>query len=160
MGHAYMVVLVFMCQTIVYREVTTLFSLKPKSAEEQANGRDPWSKTLNWYFFAVVNYFLYGESIIYYFKVCYQSYIRLSLIYSLLFLTACSVLGRAAHRFRHEPSVHQLFPLYYWVHGLCHVLEAWLSQAAIWTVLLGTYVAASRRCVKVGGQYCVRSRVN
>ncbi|PWN87203.1 hypothetical protein FA10DRAFT_281953 [Acaromyces ingoldii] len=27
-----------------------------------------WSKTLSWYFFAVSNYFLYGESLIYYFK--------------------------------------------------------------------------------------------
>ena len=58
------------CQTLVYREVTALFSLKPSSPEESLNEKDPWSKTLNWYFFAVTNYFLYGESIIYYFKVC------------------------------------------------------------------------------------------
>lgn len=70
MGHAYMIVLVFMCQMVVYREVTTLFSLKRRPTdEEDARGKDPWSKTLNWYFFAVANYFLYGESIIYYFKV-------------------------------------------------------------------------------------------
>ncbi|KAI0645817.1 cytidylyltransferase family-domain-containing protein [Trametes meyenii] len=69
MGHAYMVVLVMLCQTLVYREVTALFSLKRKDVGEPgARGRDPWSKTLNWYFFAVTNYFLYGESIIYYFK--------------------------------------------------------------------------------------------
>ena len=65
-----MIVLVMLCQTLVYREVTSLFSLKRKDVgEENARGRDPWSKTLNWYFFAVTNYFLYGESIIYYFKV-------------------------------------------------------------------------------------------
>ena len=73
MGHAYMVILVMLCQTLVYREVTALFSLKdttPQSGEvEHRNKNDPWSKTLNWYFFAVTNYFLYGESIIYYFKV-------------------------------------------------------------------------------------------
>ncbi|PPQ98638.1 hypothetical protein CVT24_003971 [Panaeolus cyanescens] len=72
LGHAYMVLLVMLCQTLVYREVTALFSLKtakPESADaELTNGKDPWSKTLNWYFFAVTNYFLYGESIIYYFK--------------------------------------------------------------------------------------------
>ncbi|KAI0779489.1 cytidylyltransferase family-domain-containing protein [Fomes fomentarius] len=69
MGHAYMIVLVMLCQTLVYREVTALFSLKRKDVgEENVRGRDPWSKTLNWYFFAVTNYFLYGESIIYYFK--------------------------------------------------------------------------------------------
>jgi len=71
MGHAYMIILVMLCQTLVYREVTALFSLKnatPESGEIE-HKKDPWSKTLNWYFFAVTNYFLYGESIIYYFKV-------------------------------------------------------------------------------------------
>ncbi|TFK44733.1 cytidylyltransferase family-domain-containing protein [Crucibulum laeve] len=72
LGHTYMILLVMLCQTLVYREVTALFSLKsatPESGETHApKGKDPWSKTLNWYFFAVTNYFLYGESIIYYFK--------------------------------------------------------------------------------------------
>lgn len=67
-----MILLVMLCQTLVYREVTALFSLKsatPQSYDaESLRGKDPWSKTLNWYFFAVTNYFLYGESIIYYFK--------------------------------------------------------------------------------------------
>jgi phosphatidate cytidylyltransferase len=73
LGHGYMVLLVMLCQTLVYREVTALFSLKSATAEvsdaEDNKGKDPWSKTLNWYFFAATNYFLYGESIIYYFKV-------------------------------------------------------------------------------------------
>jgi phosphatidate cytidylyltransferase len=73
MGHVYMIMLAMLCQTLVYREVTALFSLKnasPESGEVENKGKkDPWSKTLNWYFFAVTNYFLYGESIIYYFKV-------------------------------------------------------------------------------------------
>ena len=65
-----MIVLVLICQTVVYREVTALFSLGVSKGEDFENaGKDPWSKTLNWYFFAVTNYFLYGESIIYYFKV-------------------------------------------------------------------------------------------
>ncbi|KJA19887.1 hypothetical protein HYPSUDRAFT_143109 [Hypholoma sublateritium FD-334 SS-4] len=72
LGHIYMILLVMLCQTLVYREVTALFSLKtaiPESREVgEYKGKDPWSKTLNWYFFAVTNYFLYGESIIYYFK--------------------------------------------------------------------------------------------
>jgi phosphatidate cytidylyltransferase len=78
MGHAYMIALVLFCQTLVYREVTALFSLKGQDMAagspglpggKESQGRDPWSKTLNWYFFATTNYFLYGESIIYYFKV-------------------------------------------------------------------------------------------
>lgn len=60
-----------LCQTLVYREVTALFSLKASDIKASASEdiKDPWSKILNWYFFAVTNYFLYGESIIYYFKV-------------------------------------------------------------------------------------------
>jgi phosphatidate cytidylyltransferase len=47
-----------------------LKAASPESSDvEPLEGKDPWSKTLNWYFFAVTNYFLYGESIIYYFKV-------------------------------------------------------------------------------------------
>lgn len=69
MGHAYMIVLVMLCQALVYREVTSLFTLTRKGGNGPSKGRDPWSGTLNWYFFAVTNYFLYGESIIHYFKV-------------------------------------------------------------------------------------------
>ncbi|KAJ3735736.1 phosphatidate cytidylyltransferase [Lentinula guzmanii] len=68
MGHAYMILLVMLCQTLVYREVTALFTLAQSDKRDEVKGKDPWSKTLNWYFFAATNYFLYGESIIYYFK--------------------------------------------------------------------------------------------
>ena len=65
-----MVMLVMVCETLVYREVTALFTfVNPKSRDDKLKGKDPWSKTLNWYFFVVANFFLYGESIIYYFKV-------------------------------------------------------------------------------------------
>ncbi|KZV62586.1 hypothetical protein PENSPDRAFT_642000 [Peniophora sp. CONT] len=70
MGHVYMIMLVMLCQTLVYREVTRLFMLTDIQAKatDETRERDVWSKTLSWYFFAVANYFLYGESIIYYFK--------------------------------------------------------------------------------------------
>ncbi|KAF7321368.1 Phosphatidate cytidylyltransferase [Mycena kentingensis (nom. inval.)] len=68
LGHTYMILLVMLCQTLVYREVTALFSLTTSDEEAKKTGKDPWSTTLNWYFFVVTNYFLYGESIIYYFK--------------------------------------------------------------------------------------------
>lgn len=68
LGHAYMILLVMLCQTLVYREVTALFSLTSADEESKKTGKDPWSTTLNWYFFVATNYFLYGESIIYYFK--------------------------------------------------------------------------------------------
>ncbi|GJJ06279.1 hypothetical protein Clacol_000470 [Clathrus columnatus] len=66
MGHAYMILLVLLCQSVVYREVTSLFTLRGDADSE--SDEEPWRKTLNWYFFAVANYFLYGESIISYFK--------------------------------------------------------------------------------------------
>ncbi|KAJ6586964.1 phosphatidate cytidylyltransferase [Mycena vulgaris] len=68
LGHTYMILLVMLCQTLVYREVTALFSLTSPDEKSEKTGKDPWSTTLNWYFFVVTNYFLYGESIIYYFK--------------------------------------------------------------------------------------------
>ena len=68
-----MIMLVMLVQTLVYREVTALFSIgaakSKKDDDDEPNGKDPWSKTLNWYVFVVTNFFLYGESIIYYFKV-------------------------------------------------------------------------------------------
>jgi phosphatidate cytidylyltransferase len=68
MGHICVIILIFLCQTLVYREVTRLFALMDSKPVDYG-GKDPWSKTLSWYFFATANYFLYGESIIYYFKV-------------------------------------------------------------------------------------------
>ncbi|KAK8846816.1 hypothetical protein IAR55_005904 [Kwoniella newhampshirensis] len=72
LGHPYMILLVMLCQSLVYKEVTALFDLRDHGAAkaEAVPGEkgDQWSKTLNWYFFVVTNYFLYGESIIYYFK--------------------------------------------------------------------------------------------
>ena len=37
--------------------------------QQRRERRDRWSRVTSWYFFAVTNYFLYGETIIYYFKV-------------------------------------------------------------------------------------------
>ncbi|KAK4689821.1 phosphatidate cytidylyltransferase, partial [Tremellales sp. Uapishka_1] len=72
LGHPYMILLVMLCQTLVYKEVTALFELSnhgsPQPDAVPGEKGDRWSKTLNWYFFVVTNYFLYGESIIYYFK--------------------------------------------------------------------------------------------
>ncbi|CDW97915.1 hypothetical protein [Sporisorium scitamineum] len=103
LGHPYMILLVMISQTLVYREIVALFNIPgrpsvtgvgggrssrmssaPTSAatsemddddeeeriQKRLEGRRDqlWSKTLSWYFFAVTNYFLYGESIIYYFK--------------------------------------------------------------------------------------------
>lgn len=87
-----MIVLVLICQTVAYREVTALFSLPSAQAaghkSKSAKAKDPWRKTLNWYFFAVTNYFLYGESIIYYFKV--RTHLSVELRISALLMAAFS----------------------------------------------------------------------
>ncbi|POW02088.1 hypothetical protein PSTT_12042 [Puccinia striiformis] len=113
LGHLYLIILVFICQLLVFREVTNLFQVgykvsarehaqklqaqshhphhhhtssqssisksgsihSPGSSRERAlrKGKDLGhknrvNKLMSWYFFGVANYFLYGESIIYYFK--------------------------------------------------------------------------------------------
>lgn len=157
MGHAYMILLVMLCQTLVYREVTTLFSLKsatPESDEIQSNGKDPWSKTLNWYFFAVTNYFLYGESIIYYFKV---SSIR-CLIHitsapsnkgALVSIPARGLCGCTATSICNKPSYHQLHPVYYRLCRLRHVFEERILEAAVRSLLLGAHEFIAHRSLKV-----------
>ncbi|KAK4055009.1 phosphatidate cytidylyltransferase [Microbotryomycetes sp. JL221] len=89
MGHIYVILLVFTCQAVVFSELTNLFdagysgqtneqgetiiqSPKERARELRRLGRraerERWSRRMSWYFFAVTNYFLYGESLIYYFK--------------------------------------------------------------------------------------------
>jgi len=91
-----MILLVMLCQALVYKEVTALFNLRDRKSTAMTRADERW-RTAGWtrgrkrqlvkesqlvsqvslgcepgltlrYFFAVANYFLYGESIIYYFK--------------------------------------------------------------------------------------------
>ncbi|OZJ06971.1 hypothetical protein BZG36_00245 [Bifiguratus adelaidae] len=61
-GHMWVILCVFIISSMVYREVIALAQVPSKEKKL------PWFKTLNWYFLISTNYFLYGESIIYYFK--------------------------------------------------------------------------------------------
>ncbi len=144
-----MVILVMICQTLVYREVTALFSLSKPSEESKVvdhGKKDPWSKTLNWYFFAVTNYFLYGESIIYYFKVTFISPLKHTMNMSFI---ACRLCGRPAAPFCHEPSYDQFRAVHHRFHGFRHVIEEGIFEATIWPVLLGSHDIASYRRLKV-----------
>lgn len=93
MGHVYLIILVIVCQSLVFKEISALFDvaakpihahkpehhgrahagpLSPERVAREARAkaeRERWSKVLSWYFFAATNYFLHGETIIYYFKV-------------------------------------------------------------------------------------------
>jgi hypothetical protein len=138
-----MVLLVILCQTLVYREVTALFSLKgskPDLGNTESKGKDPWSKTLNWYFFAVTNYFLYGESIIYYFKVVHLSACRVGFI---LHLTAARCLrGCTITSVRHKSPDHQFYPVHDRICRVRDVAEKRISQTAIRPILLGAHELA------------------
>ncbi|WFD19430.1 phosphatidate cytidylyltransferase [Malassezia caprae] len=86
MGPSYLILLVLILETLVYREITALFNIPgrtiltaPRSqgyaddedhslTQREADREELWSKTMSWYFFAVCNFFLYGESLTYYFK--------------------------------------------------------------------------------------------
>ncbi|KAK0554386.1 phosphatidate cytidylyltransferase [Tilletia horrida] len=149
MGHPYMILLVTALETMVYREVVGLFNLpsrphvtatskKGSGAESAVTSAAPsddededdtitssrrkeelWSKTLSWYFFSVANYFLYGESLIYYFKhivfvdayfLPFASKHRLLsfLLYTFGFVAFVSGLKRA--------NLKRQFGLFCWVH--------------------------------------------
>ena len=105
MGHVCIIILVFLCQTLVYREVTRLFSLMDSKPVEYG-GKDPWSKTLSWYFFATANYFLYGESIIYYFKVPIYCAVSSSSPSRLSPIVACRLRGRELPSVCRKPQDH------------------------------------------------------
>jgi phosphatidate cytidylyltransferase len=155
MGHAYMIALVLFCQTLVYREVTALFSLKGQDTRTEpslpggrtSQGRDPWSKTLNWYFFGVTNYFLYGESIIYYFKVstltsvCGKSGLQMH--------AACRVRGRAPDCSRESAQVHQLHAVHDWLCRFRRLPQARIPRPAIRSLLLGAYDTPPHRPLEV-----------
>ncbi|KAJ3267689.1 hypothetical protein HK104_005704 [Borealophlyctis nickersoniae] len=61
-GHVWVVLLVVATQTLVYKEVISIGIVPSKER------RLPWNRTIHWYFLLSTNYFLYGESIIHYFK--------------------------------------------------------------------------------------------
>ncbi|KAI8986460.1 phosphatidate cytidylyltransferase [Pilobolus umbonatus] len=60
-GYIWSIVMVMIITLLVYREVIQIANISAKT-----NVR--WFKALSWYFFITTEYFLYGESIIYYFK--------------------------------------------------------------------------------------------
>jgi hypothetical protein len=109
-----------LCQTLAYREVTALFSIKYIEGEDTNMEKDPWSKTLNWYFFAVANYYLYGESIIYYFKVQWTSSSRRIL---LKYRSARRFCRCSVNAFRDESQDYQLHLVHNWICWIRLVIE-------------------------------------
>ncbi|KAL9120560.1 MAG: hypothetical protein Q9187_002887 [Circinaria calcarea] len=61
-GHIYMIGIVTAIQIVSFKEVIAIANV-PSRAKNL-----PFTRSLNWYFLGTVMYFLYGESVIYYFK--------------------------------------------------------------------------------------------
>lgn len=61
-GHVWVILLIIVVQTLVYKEVIALAQVPTREKKLRS------FKALNWYFLVSTNYFLYGESMIYYFK--------------------------------------------------------------------------------------------
>ena len=61
-GHVYILFLITAIQIISYKEVINIAQVPTKQKNL------PLTRSLNWYFLGITMYFLYGESVIYYFK--------------------------------------------------------------------------------------------
>lgn len=61
-GHMYIIIIVTAVQVISFKEVIAIANVPSKARSLR------FTKSLNWYFLGTAMYFLYGESIIYYFK--------------------------------------------------------------------------------------------
>jgi phosphatidate cytidylyltransferase len=61
-GHLYVVFVVTIVQVMTFKEVIAIANVPSREKRLQ------FTKSLNWYFLATTMYFLYGESVIYYFK--------------------------------------------------------------------------------------------
>ena len=61
-GHIYMIMIVTALQIISFQEVIAIANVPSRARQLR------FTKTLNWYFLGTTMYFLYGESVIYYFK--------------------------------------------------------------------------------------------
>jgi hypothetical protein len=61
-GHLYIIIIVTAVQVISFKEVIAIANVPSKARSLR------FTKSLNWYFLGTAMYFLYGESIIYYFK--------------------------------------------------------------------------------------------
>lgn len=61
-GHIYLIAIITVVQIISFKEVIAIANVPSKAKNLK------FTKSLNWYFLATTMYFLYGESVIYYFK--------------------------------------------------------------------------------------------
>jgi len=61
-GHIYIIFIITTIQIVSFKEVVSIIDVPSKARSLR------FTKSLNWYFLGTAMYFLYGESLIYYFK--------------------------------------------------------------------------------------------
>ena len=61
-GHLYVIAIVTGLQVVSFKEVIAIANVPSKAKSLR------FTRSLNWYFLGTTMYFLYGESVIYYFK--------------------------------------------------------------------------------------------
>ena len=61
-GHIYIIMLITAIQIISFKEVIAISNVPSRARSLR------FTKTLNWYFLGTTMYYLYGESVVYYFK--------------------------------------------------------------------------------------------
>lgn len=61
-GHLYIILIVTAIQIISFKEVIAIANVPSRARSLR------FTKTLNWYFLGTTMYYLYGESVVYYFK--------------------------------------------------------------------------------------------
>jgi CDP-diglyceride synthetase len=62
MGHVYIIAIITAIQIVSFKEVIAIANVPSRARSLRS------TKSLNWYWLATTMYFLYGESVIYYFK--------------------------------------------------------------------------------------------
>lgn len=62
MGHLYVIIIITAIQIMSFNEVIAIASIPSRALQLRS------SKSLSWYWLATALYFLYGETVIYYFK--------------------------------------------------------------------------------------------
>lgn len=61
-GHIYIIAVITAVQIVCFKEIIAIATVPSRARSIRA------TKSLNWYWLATTMYFLYGESVIYYFK--------------------------------------------------------------------------------------------
>jgi phosphatidate cytidylyltransferase len=61
-GHIYIIVLITAIQVVSFKEVLAIANVPSRAKNLR------FTKSLNWYFLGIAMYYLYGESVVYYFK--------------------------------------------------------------------------------------------